>query len=172
MTELVLDRQFVSVRACIAAVASTLGVERANVWSIPLVRRVVPGEPLEQFAACTVGFAELERARDAFCLLLLDCKGKERGRVSLVLLLLLLLSRRGRTVLGIVLAVDIARRRLALDVQDRVPDLSRQAKLQVEQASLAAVLGLCADAADLGLLVPHALAREPSEDLSMARKAR
>jgi hypothetical protein len=92
VTELVLDRQFVSVRACIAAVASTLGVERANVWSIPLVRRVVPGEPLEQFAACTVGFAELERTRDAFCLLFLDYKGKQRVTISLVLLLQLLLG--------------------------------------------------------------------------------
>lgn len=70
-----------------------------------------------------------------------------------------------RTVLGKVFAVDVARRCFALDVEDGVSDLGRQAELEVEEASLAAVLGLAADGADLGLFVAHALARQPAEDL-------
>lgn len=74
-----------------------------------------------------------------------------------------------RTVLRMVLAVDVARRRLGLDAEDRVADLGREAKLEVEEARLAHVLGLCAHGADLGLLVPRALTGEPLEDLREAR---
>lgn len=74
MAHLVLDRQLVAVRARVAAVARTLGVERADVRPVALVRRVLAREALEELLAGAVGLAELELARRAFFLGSLDCE--------------------------------------------------------------------------------------------------
>lgn len=70
-----------------------------------------------------------------------------------------------RTVLRMVLPVDITRRRLARHAQHRVPHLRRKSKLQIEQASLTNVLRRRTDLTDLRLLVSHALSGKPFEDL-------
>lgn len=97
--------------------------------AIALVAWVAPGEPLEQLLARAIRLAKVDGARRSVLELALD-------------------------VLRVVLAVDGARRCSVLEPQRRVADLSRQSKLEVEQACLAAVLGLGARLADLGLLEP------------------
>jgi hypothetical protein len=129
VAHLVLDRQFVTVRALVSPVARSLGVERAKVRAIALVAWVTPGEPLEQLLARAIRLAEVD--------------GSRRSVLELAL-----------NVLRVVLAVDGARWCSVLQAQRRVADLSWQSELKVEQARLAAVLGLGAGLADLGLLEP------------------
>lgn len=127
VAHLVLNWQLVTVRALVSPVARSLGVEGAKVRTIALVSWIAPSEPLEQLFARAVRFAEVDSSR--------------RSVLELAL-----------NVLRVVLAIDSARRCGVLEAQRRVADLCRQAKLEIEQARLAAVLGLGARLADLGLL--------------------
>ena len=75
----------------------------------------------------------------------------------------------GLLVLRIVLAVDIARRRLIRDAERGVAHLRREVVLEVEEARLADVARLGAGLADDGRLEAHPRAWVPTEDGERAR---
>lgn len=75
----------------------------------------------------------------------------------------------GILVLRIVLAVDVAGRRLVRDAERGVADLRREVVLEVEEARLAYVARLGAGLADHGRLEAHACAWVPAEDGERAR---
>lgn len=67
-------------------------------------------------------------------------------------------------ILRIILPINLARRRLILQLQRRIPDLRRQPILQVQETRLADVLNLGTGLADDGGLVAHACSGVPAED--------
>lgn len=129
MAESVLDWQLVTVRALVATIALSFGVERAKMRTVALVPGIASCQFLQQFATGAVGFAKVDCARGSVLELALD-------------------------ILSVVLAIDVGCRSGSLHPQCGIADLGRQAELKVEQAGLTAVLGLGASLANLRLLVP------------------
>jgi hypothetical protein len=70
----------------------------------------------------------------------------------------------GLLILRIILAIDIARRRLIRDSQRRIAHLRWQMVFEVEETSLADVTSLCAGLADDCRFETHAGARVPAEN--------
>ena len=75
----------------------------------------------------------------------------------------------GLLILGVVLPVDVARRRFVRDAERGVADLRREVVLEVKEARLAHVARLCAGLADHRRLETHARTGVPAEDGEGAR---
>ena len=120
-------------------------------WAVPLVVRIRASQFLEHLLACRVCPAtHLRRRRGTICHLLTDMLNLYsepwHGRWTYLVF----------HVLRIVLAVDVARRRLALDGQRSVTHLGRQTILEIQQTCLTDVFDLGTCLADDGRFVTSA----------------
>jgi hypothetical protein len=124
------------------------------VWPVAFVVRLGPCELLEHLAA--------GRRRPPIIQLILaprklttistsKCTSNQRTHLGLL-------------ILRIILAIDIARRRLIRDSQRRIAHLRWQMVFEVEETSLADVTSLCAGLADDCRFETHAGARVPAEN--------
>ncbi len=151
----------VPIRAVRAAIALAFGVERTDVWSVALIVRFCPRELLQHLPS--------RRRRSTVIQLVLGSSklhnvskqaltdSKDRGTYL------------GLLILCIVLAIDVARRRLVRHAQRRVPHLSWEMVLEVEETRLAHVARLGAGLADHRRLEAHACTWVPAEDGEGAR---
>jgi hypothetical protein len=150
----------------ISTITFSFNEKRTDVWTVALIIRIGPSQLLQHFlrsrtCPCRVQAGSIR--------LQLDEKKKKTPSIILP-------YQRDENiqpteqetnlalhVLRIILSIHVARRRLVLQRQRRIPHLRRQPILQVQQTSLAHVLDLCARLAYHGRLKPHPIAWIPPE---------
>lgn len=136
--------------------------ERADVWPVAFVVGIRPCELLQHLLSGSRRLARVQQTLVAFQLFAFKHKSCDISTI--------LQRNKGREthlplhILRIILPINLARRRLILQLQRRIPNLRGQPILQIQETRLADILNLCASLADDGSLVTHACARVPAED--------